>query len=71
MKYTIEINDNTSTGRSLLTVVRSMKKNVPDINIYSEKELEDMIDFGIGKAIEKKRTGKLVNRERIMELLDK
>ncbi len=71
MKYVIEVNDRTQAGKSLLTIIRSMDKRSTGISIQSEKELEEMTDFAIGKAIDKKRTGKYVSRERIMELLNK
>lgn len=71
MRYLVELNNKTEAGRSLLTIIRSIEKSEPGISLKSEKEWEEMTDLAIGKAIEKKRTGKFVSRKRIMELLDK
>ncbi len=70
MKYIIEVDDKTSKGRSLITLVRSMNTLPHEVSMKSERELENMEDFAIGSAIQKKRTGKFVSRERIMSLLE-
>jgi uncharacterized protein YdbL (DUF1318 family) len=71
MKYLIELNNNTQQAKMLLSIIKNLEKEISGLTIKTEKEWDEIEDIAIAKAIEKKKTGKFVSRNRIIELLDK
>ena len=65
MKYLVEINDETTAGKTFLELVRMLAKNSDGINLlYQEKE-----DAGLIKAMEEGRTGEYVETEKYLDKL--
>lgn len=69
MTLYIRVDDKTKEGRSLIEIAQSLARHGTRVKVLSQEQLEQMEDQAVGIAIQSKRTGKSVSRERIMKIL--
>jgi len=71
MKYIIEVDDNSNSGKSLVEIARRLSRESRSIEFLKEKELQRKEDEAFGKIIMEARKGRNVSAKDVTARLTK
>jgi hypothetical protein len=71
MKYLVEIDDTTETGKSILHVLKNLSESDKSVVIKSLEELEHALDEDLAEKIQEGLKSEDVSRSDVMKALGK
>jgi hypothetical protein len=71
MKYLVEIDDTTETGKSILHVLKNLSESDKSVVIKSLKEVEHALDEDLAEKIREGLESEDVSRSEVMKALGK
>jgi hypothetical protein len=71
MKYLVEIDDTTETGKSILHVLKNLSESDKSVVIKSLEELEHALDEDLAQKIQEGLKSEDVSRSDVMKALGK